>query len=76
MEKCAKEELARISSYAERRSKWPLIMQAQMTTGPGCSTPGFYPQPRARDDSNIDDIPVNSTYLATVMRDRENIRSD
>ncbi|PIC27271.1 hypothetical protein B9Z55_019581 [Caenorhabditis nigoni] len=75
MEKYAREDLANISSYSERRSKWPLIMQSQMTTGPGCSTPGFYPQPRARDDSNIDDVPLKSTYVASFMRDREDIKS-
>lgn len=71
MENVASENLALINCYPERRNKWPLIMQAQMTTGPGCSTPGFFPQPRARDDSNIDEIPLKSTYVASALRERD-----
>lgn len=46
-----------------------------MTTGPGSSTPGFFPQPRARDDSNIDDVPLKSTYVAKILQDRQDVKT-
>ncbi|CAI2353440.1 unnamed protein product [Caenorhabditis sp. 36 PRJEB53466] len=75
MEKFDREELVRISTYSDRRNKWPLAMQAQMTTGPGISTPGFFPQPRAQSDSNVDDVPLNSVYVASALRNRQDAKS-